>query len=107
MEINWRAQILGFQWISGMLGKINWKLEHIMSTLQERFDAINAKLDTTSAQLTEASGEILAELKKLRDGGDLTPEQEASLAAIESKVGTITDAATALANVSPPVPPTP
>ncbi len=54
----------------------------IMATLQERFDAISGKLD-------EASAEILAEIQKLRDGGNLTPEQEASLEAIEANGGDI------------------
>lgn len=78
-------------------------LKKIMATLQERFDAVNAKLDTGVAKLTEASAEILAELTKLREGGNLTPEQEASLANIENKANAVADAATALADTSPSI----
>ena len=60
-----------------------------MASLQQRFDDLNANLD-------EASTEILAELAKLREGGNLTPEQETALANVEAKVATLKD-------VSPPV----
>lgn len=89
-----------------------------MATLQERFDAVIAnqaaaadQLTTTGTKLSEASAEILAELTKLREGGNLTPEQEASLATIEGNAGAISNTATALAqtasglaDVSPPLP---
>ncbi len=69
--------------------QLDRKIDKIMATLQERFDAVNSAL-------TEASAEILAEIAKLKEGGNLTPEQEASLEAIETK-------ATAMASISPPV----
>src|SRR5678815_1201381 len=75
--------------ISRWFTNIDRKLNKIMATLQERFDGLNANLD-------EAASEILAELTKLREGGNLTPEQETSLANIEAKVATLKD-------VSPPV----
>lgn len=64
-----------------------------MATLQERFDTMNANLN-------EASAEILAELAALRAGGNLTPEQETSLANAEAKIQ-------ALKDTSPPIEPTP
>jgi len=75
----------------GAIIKLNRKTNKIMATLQERFDAVNNKLK-------EASDEILAEIAKLKEGGNLTPEQEQSLENIEAK-------ANALADVSPPVTP--
>lgn len=69
---------------------IKKEVEKIMPTIDERFTQLTADLD-------EASSEILAELEKLRAGG-LTPEQEALLQGIEGKVG-------ALKDISPPIPP--
>lgn len=71
------------------LNSVHRKLDKIMSELDDRFNAISTKLD-------EASGEILAEIEKLKNGGTLTPEQEAALAAIEAK-------ANALADIAPPL----
>jgi Skp family chaperone for outer membrane proteins len=70
------------------LESVHRKLDKIIMTIEERFNAVSAKLD-------EASTEILAEIAKLRDG-TLTPEQEAALANIEAK-------ANALADIAPPV----
>ena len=89
--------------ISRWFTNIDRKLNKIMATLQERFDAVNERLDTAGSKLTEASAEILAELEKLRAGGTLTPEQEASLANIEAKAQAIADTASGFADVSPPV----
>ena len=71
------------------LSSVHKKLDKIMATLEERFNAISGKLD-------EASGEILAEIENLKKGGTLTPEQEAALEAIEAK-------ANALADIAPPI----
>jgi hypothetical protein len=71
--------------------RINNKLRKLMASLQERFDAVNAKLQ-------EASDEILAEIVKLREGGILTPEQETALGNIETR-------ANSLGDISPPIPP--
>lgn len=65
------------------------RILNIMPNLQERLDNINTALN-------EAADEIIAELQRLREG-NLTPEQEQSLANIESR-------AEALRNVSPPLP---
>jgi hypothetical protein len=58
-----------------------------MATLQERFDAVSAKLD-------EASSELLAEIQNLKDqlaNTQLTPEAEASLEAVETKANALAD----------------
>jgi predicted nucleic acid-binding Zn-ribbon protein len=75
--------------IEELLKQIKEELFKIMPSLQERFDAVNSKLQ-------EAADEILAEITKLREGGTLTPEQEQALQNIETK-------ANALAEISPPV----
>lgn len=61
-----------------------------MSTILERFEGVNARLD-------EAASEILALIQELRDQG-VTPEAEAVLAQIEAK-------AQALADIVPNPPP--
>lgn len=56
-------------------------------TLQERFDAVDKRLD-------EASTEILALIQSLKDqlaNGTLTPEAEASLEALETKAAALAD----------------
>lgn len=75
--------------IEQLLTQLNRKLDNLMPNLEERFNAVSAKLD-------EASSEILEEIRKLREG-ELTPEQEAALANIEAK-------ANALAEIAPPLP---
>lgn len=70
------------------MGVIIWRQIKNMATLEERFNAVNAKLE-------EAAGEILAEIEKLREG-TLNPEQEAALENIEAK-------ANALADIAPPL----
>lgn len=74
-----------FDWNAAKRETQHFKI--IMATLQERFDAIEAKLD-------EGSSELLAELKTLRDqlaGSVLTPEAEATLQRIEAKSKGIAD----------------
>lgn len=59
----------------------------LLMTLQERFDAVDKRLD-------EASTEILALIQSLKDqlaNGTLTPEAEASLEALETKAASLAD----------------
>lgn len=74
-----------FDWVTKKQEQKHFEI--IMATLQERFDAIETKLD-------EGSSELLAELKTLRDqlaGSVLTPEAEATLQRIEAKSKGIAD----------------
>lgn len=89
MDFNTLLIVAVFVAVSITNKNINRKAHKIMATLDERFQAVNDKLD-------EASKEILAEVEKLRQGGTMTPEQEAALANIETKTS-------ALADISPPV----
>lgn len=91
-QIDVRITILGLEWLEPLIARINWKLDQLKMTLEERFNAVSAKLD-------EASAEILAEIETLKSQ-PLTPEQEAALANIEAK-------ANALADIAPAIPPTP
>lgn len=78
----------------------NNKGEENMASLKDRFDAIEAKLD-------EASSELTLELQNLRDalanaGTTLSPEAETSLANIEAKAEALADV---VPNPAPPAPP--
>lgn len=71
-----------------------------MATTKERLDAIGAGIDEVSAQLTKAQGEIekeVADLKALIEaGGNTSPDIEASLSAIETKVAALKPVSQAL-----------
>jgi predicted nucleic acid-binding Zn-ribbon protein len=84
-----RVETAIVQCYSAEVKNINRKLDQIMATLQERFNAIDANL-------TEASNELTTELTKLRDAlanasVTLPPEAEASLANIEAKAKGLAD----------------
>ena len=74
------------------LDNLNKKADTYMATIEERFTAINTRLD-------EASTELLALIETLRNQG-VTPAAEAVLVQIEAK-------ANALADIVPNVPPAP
>lgn len=64
---------------------INQKLNKIMATVDERFDAV-------SSNLTEGFDEIVKLIQELRDAqGTLTPEQDAKLTQIETKAKSLAD----------------
>lgn len=68
------------------------RLEEIMATNQSE---LNAKLTGINTALTEAGGEIVSELDKLRqqlaDAGNLTPENEELLNSIGAKAQALAD----------------
>lgn len=70
-------------WTKRGLTNLHRQAKTNMATIEERFTAVNAKLD-------EASSEILALIQQLRDGG-VTPEAEAILQQIEAKAGALAD----------------
>lgn len=65
------------------ISKLNQKANQNMATIEERFNAISAKLD-------EASAEILALIETLRGQG-VTPAAEAILQQIEAKANALAD----------------
>ena len=78
-----------------IIGVINDRfnqLERIMATDQA---ALGTRLDSSNTSLTEAGNEIGAEIAALRqqlsDAGNLTPENEERLAAIEAKAVALAD----------------
>lgn len=74
-----------------------------MATLQERFDKVEADNQITRDKMTEASTEIIEEIRKLKEGGGLTEEQEAGLQRIETSAKGLAEQASGMADISPPV----
>lgn len=70
-------------WNARSLRNLHNTIKTNMATIEERFTAVNAKLD-------EASSEILALIQQLRDEG-VTPAAEAILQQIEAKAGALAD----------------
>lgn len=70
-------------WNARSLHNLHKKIEQNMSTILERFEGVNARLD-------EAASEILALIQELRDQG-VTPEAEAVLVQIEAKAQALAD----------------
>ena len=66
--------------ISLKLDQINQKLAHIQMTNAE----LTAALTEAGDKLEKAQAEILAELEKLKAGGELSPEAQATVARIQS-----------------------
>jgi hypothetical protein len=87
-----RLEIAGIEQLVSVIKGQNHKLDKIMATLEERFNAISSKLD-------EASAEILAQIEILK-GESLSTEGEAALEVLEGK-------ANALAEIAPPIEGTP
>lgn len=104
MTINYVVTIKGLEWVGPLFAQLKWRLDHIMATIQERFDAVVELQTQTADKLNEASAEILAELTKLRSGGGFTPEEEASMAKIEANATALATTANTLADTSPPIP---
>lgn len=104
LNVKLQVTIVGIDWLEPLVRRINWRLDTIMANLQERFDALEANQNATKDKLNESSGEILAELALLRQGGNLTPEQEASLQRIEANANALATQAATLADISPPLP---
>ncbi len=102
MEV--KVTITGIDWLEPLVRRINWTLDQIMATLDERFAALEASQAATKTKLDEASAEILAELTLLRQGGNLTPAQEASLQRIEASANALSTEAAGMADISPPLP---
>lgn len=89
--------------MSGKLDSILSKVNTLQMTVQEAFDVFagqNVKLDDISAKLTEGFAEITTLIGQLQNT-TLTPEQEAIVNNITSKVGAIQPQAQAIADIVP------
>ena len=81
------ADFLGLTEINKQLAVINKKLDQIMATQSEAA----AKLAEAADKLEKAKGELLAEIEKLKAGGELSPEAQAAVERIQALAQALDD----------------
>ena len=100
IKINWKATILGIQWLVDLVGEITWRLDKIMKTLDDLIT------DVAAQNTVIKSAETL--LKTLADEIRNNANDPAKLQALADSIeGQTTELAQAVQDNTIPPPPTP
>ena len=109
----WRQVAAGFATkkdLEAAITAVLTEIGKVMSQITDYANRVNEYAATTEAAIADLAGDIDFLKKKIEEiqnnPGTLTPEDQAALDAMEARVKTASENATAAANVVPPTAPT-